>query len=278
MCSGSGYKWVGENFPSVDWLEEATLHYSICYTAEYANDVSLVKEWMDLGVRLMQEKYELTQIRRYYGSRVHVNVLLVPDPRGGVSTGHTWYAGHFDWHGTGHNLVAAYIPYLTPSHPDWSENSTWGGLRLPPAGYHAKTLVHEFTHAIQSGLWSETSSEAQWVSEGLAEYEGMFNTTNYNRTEGFNSLVRRVFEQGDITCCETLSGEASISTSDVYFSGALIMKYLADTYGEDIHVRLVKLYRTFIDGLVHELTESGTTLSDMYQDLRTWLRRHYAAL
>ena len=231
MCSGLDYEWVGEHFPEVEWLEEATPLYSICYTAAYAGDVPLVRRWIDHGVRLMQERYGLSEIRRYYGRRVHVNLLLVPHPRGDVETWHTWFAGYYGYETQG-PLVAAYIPYLTPSHSDWSESTAWGGLQLPPGDYHAKTLVHEFTHAIQAGLWRESASEADWVREGLAEYEGIFNTTSHNRTVGFDSLVRRVYEEGIITCCETLSGTESISTTDVYYTGPLILKYLADTYGE----------------------------------------------
>ena len=40
----------------------------------------------------------------------------------------------------------------------------------------------------------------------------------------------------------------------------------------------VKLYKTFTTGLVYELEQEGTTLSEMHQDLRSWLQDRYAAL
>ena len=113
---------------------------------------------------------------------------------------------------------------------------------------------------------------------GQGQYEAVFNTTIYNQTEGFAALVKHVYEYGDITCCEALSDQPSISTTDTYMSGALILKYLADTYGEGIHTRLLKSPKPFSVALAAELEQGGFTLAEMHQGLINWLRDLYNAL
>ncbi|MYF64449.1 MAG: hypothetical protein F4185_00150 [Chloroflexi bacterium] len=85
----------------------------------------------------------------------------------------------------------------------------------------------------------------------MPEYEGMFNSTEYNRTEGFRSLVRYVHDQipDRLYCCQALEGTTprwessttpTFGSTSFYFGGSLILKYLADAFGEDIHVRLMR--------------------------------------
>ena len=71
------------------------------------------------------------------------------------------------------------------------------------------------------------------------------------------------------------SDTPSLTTSDVYFGGALIMKYLADRFGEDIHNRLVRhTHPTFDEAMAAEFEASGTTATEVFEDLQTWLREH----
>ena len=74
-------------------------------------------------------------------------------------------------------------------------------------------------------------------------------------------------------CCQTLAGELpALSTTDAYFGGSLILKYLADTFGEDLHVRLVRhTHPTFIEALNAEFEAAGTTVPEVFQGLRAWL-------
>ena len=97
-------------------------------------------------------------------------------------------------------------------------------MRLPPDDYHAKNLVHEFSHAAQHSIWESQRPVPSWVSEGLAEYEGMFNASEYNRTGGFNSLVSYVHDQipDRLFCCRTTeSSLPTFGTTDVYFGGGI---------------------------------------------------------
>jgi len=270
---------------SVQWLEAAREHYSICYIDRYSADVPFAEEWMDHAVQLMQDKYGVTDLF-VEGLPLNVNVALLPAPNDDASVSTTRF--RCCW-GYGESVGGAYqragwygfIPYLTPSHSAWDASRTWGGMRLPPDDYHAKNIVHEFTHAIQYSFFGTTFPwpVPQWVFEGMAEYEGMFNATEYNRTDGFDSLVRYGHRYIDrFECCGSPS-TPTLGTSDIYFGGALIMKYLADTFGEDMHVRFVRhQYSSFDEALAAEIEEGGSTVQETYDGLLAWLRQRYASL
>ena len=95
---------------------------------------------------------------------------------------------------------------------------------------------------------------------------------------GFDSLVRYVHDRipDRIFLAKSLgSDQLSLTTSDVYFGGALILKYLADKFGEDIHRRLVRhTHSTFDEAMAAEFEASGTTASEVFEDLQAWLKQH----
>lgn len=270
-----------ENTQAV-WLESAKEQYSVCYTEEYAADVPFVEKWLDHSLLLMQDKYGIETLS-LDGLPMTVNVMLVPAPNAQASESRT---GFYCCWGYGRTVGDQYqregwysfIPYLAPSHSAWDASTTWGGMQLPPADYHAKNLVHEFTHAIQRSAWGDGTTIPRWVSEGLAEYEGMFNATDYNRTGGFASLVRYVYGRRSLLeCCS--GNPPTISTQDIYFGGALIMKYLADTFGEDIHVRLVRHRHPSLEAaFAAEVEAGGSTMWETYDNLLAWLGERHNSL
>ena len=270
---------IGTGYDHIDWLEADHGQYSICYTTEYEEDVAFVERWIDHAESLMRDKYRVAKfVRPLAQTPFHLYVVLLPEPNADADTGTTRFQCCYDASGAYTSSGAfARIPYLTPSHPEWTTRPTWGGMQLPAADYHAKNLVHEVTHAgqhsIYGGPWPRQIPA--WVSEGLAEYEGMFNATEHNRTVGFATLVRYVRDTipDRVFYGQTLaSGDLTLSTSDVYFGGSLILKYLAETFGEDLHVRLVRhAHPTFIEALAAEFAAAGTTVLEVFQGLRAWL-------
>jgi len=252
----------------IDWLESAYGSYSICYTERYAGDVAFAKRWIDHAQNLMSVKYGAD----LQDAGVHLNVMLLPEPDENADTGTTRFQCCYSGF--------ARIPYLTPSHPDWSAHSRWGVLRLPPDDFHAKNLVHEFTHAGQYVLGVFRRPVPTWVYEGLAEYEGMFHATEHNRTVGFDSLIRYARESipDQVFLAGPFGGDRfSLTTSDVYFGGNVIMTYLADRFGEDMHSRLVRhTYASFDEALWAEFEAAGTTTPQVFADLQAWLAEHPA--
>ena len=107
----------------------------------------------------------------------------------------------------------------------------------------------------------------------------MFNATEHNRTVGFSSLIRYVHDRipDRILLATSVGSDAqSITTSDEYFGGNLIIKYLADRFGADIHLRLVDhTYPTFNEAMDAEYRAAGTTVAEVFKDLQEWITQHY---
>ena len=263
----------------VSWLEATYPRYSICYTAEYASDIEFVKRWVDHAQEWMHSKYDVAQWRNGQGQELDLNIMLLPGPNDDADTGLTRFkccynaSGELDSSGG-----IAQIPYLTPSHRDWDAYPRWGTLGFPPDDFHAKNLVHEITHVGQRAILGRSMGLfPTWVIEGLAEYEGMFNSTEHNRNVGLDALVRYVHDEiPDSIFLESSTGRdtPSLTTSDEYFGGSLIMKYLADRFGEEIHNRLVRhTHSTFDAALEAEFEAAGTSATQVFKDLQEWLTR-----
>ena len=307
--------------PTIAWLEAPYEHFSICYTAAYASDVSWVASWLSYAHGHLSQKYGITELRTarywpkgppggesagYYGgdhsARMHVSVMLLPvsdawatAQPGGSTTRFMLGAGVYEGVDYGPSEGAtryAYIPYVTPSSPDWgdAESSVYGVLQSPFYQHHIKNFMHEYTHAVQETIWSGEPEGRKtqwsnpvpwWVSEGLAEYEGGANTTDYHRTDGYVNLIQHVVEaiSHRIFCCETLTGDATITTTDAYFGGRLILHWLAAALGEDVHTRLVRhQHDTFTAALTAELAAAGMAVEEAWAALRAWAQEEYARL
>ena len=269
---------IGSEYSHIDWLETVHEQYSICYTAEYEEDVAFVERWVEHAWQLMLDKYGVARFADPRDNRaLHLFVVLIPAPNAHADTGTTRFMCCYDASGAYTSGRFARIPYLTPSHPEWKRRPTWGALQFPSDGYHIKNIIHEVTHAgqysIYGGKWPPPVP--RWVSEGLAEYEGMFNASKENLDHADSALMRYVREQipDRIFCCQTLAADLPLlSTSDVYFGGSLILKYLADRFGEDIHNLLVRhTYPTFPEALTAELETARITMPEAFQGLQSWL-------
>ena len=209
---------------SIDWLEAPYAEFSICYTAAYADDVPWVASWLTYIDRHLSWKYgteELRTVREqvpglaYFGgangAKMHVNVMLLPAPDANANYGLTRFmigwgtpAAHAMYGPISGATRYAFIPYVTPGAPGWANSSRWGVLQVPPGDFHAKNLMHEYTHAVQHTIlhgepaWYVSTwppPVPQWMSEGLAEYEGQAHTTPHQQTAAYQNLIRYVVEQ-----------------------------------------------------------------------------------
>ena len=138
--------------------------------------------------------------------------------------------------------------------------------------YHPHYVMHEMSHVVQFGF-PENSRPPSWIIEGLAEYDGFFYTTEYNRTTAIDSLIRYVhqYDREKMICCRTLDGQSEITTSSVYAGGAAIMLFLAERFGEGIHVELLT---TPLGDL---LEQRGMTLEETFAELQAWFEQQVQA-
>ena len=237
------------------WLLEDNGQYTIYYVQEYEQDVEFVRTWLDQAERLMLDKYG---IRRH---GYDISVYLPPAPTQYTNRGLA-------------TLVccsqnAGEIHYMTPSSPEYG-NGPLGGLRLDADDYHAKTLIHEYITVGHTRVSANKTrgfkyySAPSWFHQGLEEYDGMFHSTESNKVTGYKNLI----DYADRNLRDTFYSFGSTSS---YFGGLLLMQFLADQYGEEIHADLLKSEQpTFDLALDEELEERDRTVSEAYDDFERW--------
>ena len=113
---------------TVEWLEATYPRYSICYTAEYGEDVEFVKHWIDHAQGWMADKYAVTDWLSGGGQPLELYVVLLPASNEDADTGTTGFkccyneSGELDSAGKIGQIV-----YLTPSHSAWNARIQHGG-------------------------------------------------------------------------------------------------------------------------------------------------------
>ena len=249
----------------LNWASVTYQLYTICYDERYIDDVAIVKEWIDAALALGRQKYGVAR-PTYRGRRLRTTVFMPPVPAKFTRQGRL--AVRFD--DRDGSVVRAELYYLTPS--VW-RGDRLGRLQIPVADYHPHYVMHEMAHVVQYSF-PRDSKPPSWIIEGLAEYEGFFHTTEYNRTTAIDSLIRYVhkYDREKILCCLTLDAQPGIATSSIYAGGALIMLFLAERFGEGIHAEL------FTAPLAEVLEQRGTTVAETYRELRAWFEQRVQAL
>lgn len=254
------------------WLEARSTNYTIFYQSGFERDVEFARVWMDRAEQLMRSKYGVS------AGRYALALYLHPAPATGAGVG-TATLNCCTQQSDGR--LAGSIQYLTPSAPAWQTTQATTSLGLPfDENYHAKVLLHEYITlghlAVQatrqgSGGWVYyNSSTPSWFTQGLQEFDGIFNTTESNRTTTYARLVE--WGQGNrakFVCCSTLSSELSIRITDEYNGGALLVAFLAAQFGEDVHARLLRNpAATFNEALLAETKPYD--LGQLFARFRDW--------
>jgi hypothetical protein len=240
------------------WIEASHPTYTIFYERGYEADRDFAQTWLDRADSLMRAKYRITDTGRY----VSFYLYTVPNAHADVGLAQIETT----------NDVST-IHYLAPSAPAWKATTKTTSLRLPyDENFHAKVIISEYiplahraVQATRPGGWRYYDAPS-WVSQGLQEYDGFFHTTEFNRTTAFERM--RVFGRNNLTkfsCCR----DGLPQITDTYNGGALFMAYLAERFGEGIHVRLLlNTQPTFAAALESETHADVTTL---FGDFQRWL-------
>lgn len=275
----------------------------MCYTQEYSDDFTRVSHWLADIEDWLHAKYEVDGFYVYDAQNKQVvpgnlNFVLVPTSDANAGVGSTRLMCCFEEDTGNRNNSSgtiAWIPYLTPTSTDWRRGRDGRILcvgrgcsnRTDPNQIHIKNLMHEALHAVQHSIaaelprtaWGE-ASVYPWFEEGLAEFEGMFNTTHSNRTRGFRNLLRANERTGtnrpkeEIFLSTWMDYSQSIRVTSVYAGGNALMKFLADKFGEDIHREL--LYSTEPDSLLaNKYDEAGGVLV-VFAEFRAWVEQQRA--
>ena len=229
---------VSSQDPSLNqyyWVPIVGQFYTLCYTRGLEDDANQVRRWVDDSYQLGRVKYGITTPTNRERGTLRTTVFLPPEPTSYTGRGRVV---NFCCWGSEEGYDSE-MHYLSPA--AWGD-PPYGGLRYPSGeDYHAHYVMHEMVNLLHYSL-EEQNRLTSWIREGLAEYDGYFHSTEWNRTVGIDRLFEYVNrrKRGDIHCCLTLSGELSIGSSDIYYGSAVIMVYLAEHFGEEIHVELFK--------------------------------------
>jgi hypothetical protein len=244
---------------ATDWIRAQHPTYTIFYEHGYEADRDFTAIWMDRTESLMQSKYGVTDT----GRQVSFYLYTIPNPRADV--------GHAQIDTTGN---VSTIHYLAPSAPTWKTTTKTTSLGLPyDQNFHAKVIISEYiplahraVQATRTGGWRYYDAPS-WVSQGLQEYDGFFHSTEFNRTTAFAKM--REFGSANLenfSCCDNDLPQIA----DTYNGGALVMAYLAERFGEDVHVRLLRSTQpTFALALKQQT--GVVDVESLFGDFRHWL-------
>ena len=284
----------------IDWIEKAYPNYSVCYTQEYSRDFATVSHWLKDIEDWLYAKYEVDGFYVYDASDKRVvpgnlNFVLIPVSDANAGVGTTRLMCCFEENTGRRNNSSgtiAWIPYLTPSSTDWPRRRT-GRISCvgrgcsnytDPNQIHMKNLMHETLHAVQHSIAVELprtdrgeASVYPWFEEGLAEFEGMFNTTYSNRTRGFRNLLRKNERTGtnrpeeEIFLSTWMDYSQSIRVTRLYTGGNVLMKFLADRFGEDIHREL--LYSINPDAVLASKYDEAGGVIKVFAEFKAWVEQ-----
>ena len=244
-----------ENITQQHWLKAKGTQYTIYYVSDYEQDVEFVRIWLEQTEYLMLDKYGV----RRHGYDMLVYLHPAPTENANLGLARLFCCSQNQ----------AQLHYLTPSAPAYGEGPL-GTLGLPANDYRAKSLVHGYIMVGHQRISANKPrgfgyyDTPKWFYEGLQEYDGMFHSTEVNRTIGY----KRLLDHADKKLRDTFY---SFGSTDKYFGGPLLMKFMSDQFGAGIHVDLLKNKQlTFEEALAEELKSHGRTVSEAFDDFQRW--------
>jgi len=244
-----------------------TEHYTIAAREKAEADVAFARRWLDAAEALMATKYHVAP-ERY---RISVNLLYQPE--NDIDATQSGQNRCCSTDEQGRRMGTIFL--LGPSATIWKERQLVSSLGLPKDGedYHAKVLMSEYIpighYAVQDGRpaggWRYYSAP-QWFVQGLQEYDGIYHTTETNRTRTADALMnwaRRNAEK--FACCTN-----GVELVDAYNGGAAFMAFLAVEFGESVHERLLRNSGATFDVALASETKPYSQL-ELLGRFRSWV-------
>jgi hypothetical protein len=248
------------------WIELRRPHFTIFYQAGFEKDAGLTRTWLDQAERLMKTKY---------GSKpdhYRISIYLFPAPAGDIDVNQSGQVRCCTRASDG--LKTGTIKMLALSAPVWKTAELRSSLGLLKSGedYYAKVLMSEYIpighYATQDGRagggWDYYSAP-EWFVQGLQEYDGIFHTTDNNRT----ATARRLFDWAKRNAAKFSCCSPELRIDEPYNGGAAFMAFLADEFGEGIHARILRSNAaTFAEALAGETKPYGT--AELFARFEKW--------
>ena len=200
-------------------LQIAGNEFIVCYIDGYKADAEITRDIVNEARAKFVVKYGRP-------ARMSLQIKLYDEPTDSVRRGRTYYDG-------------SAIHFLTPSSPSADSCCSQLGLRFNETDYHRSTITHEYFHAFHDALNVVASWRwGGWFREGIAHHEGVTAMTQ-DRWRSVAEMAEIVYRDRTISCGQSFDGAEQIVVTEVYWGGALLMRFLGDTFGEDVDRRLL---------------------------------------
>ena len=238
-------------------LEVAGDGYTVCHVDGYADDAEFVRGVLDAAATRLS--------RRFRPTTTPVDIYLFPEP--GTVHGISIRPGVALAYG-GPRHVAIYL--MARSAPAMQGACCNGlGLRFTDPAYQRTVLVHELSTAFVHHYPGYTKW-AGWFVQGLEQYEGLEAAGTL-----WQLVAERVWRDNSVACGRNASGTDQLLVSERYWAGALLLRYLADRFGEDSHVRILESHRGTLAGAIADEQPPGESPCELFDDWRAWMRDRY---
>ena len=227
--------------------------YTVCYVEGYRADAEFVRGVLNSASMRFRA--------RYGPSSTPVEIKLYAEPGGRVrGPGHAVAVG-------GPSRLTIHI--LARSAPAM-QNACCTVLGFPHQSdeYQVTVHTHEYSTAFQhhfSGFYSKPS----WFHQGLQQYEGFFAVGS---PEVWRLAAEKTYNDNSVSCGQGLMGE-QLAITDHYTAGAIYLRYLADRFGEQIHIDMIRDGRANASQILADLT--GETPCETFDHFRNWMYEQY---
>ena len=235
------------------WVVFMEGRYTLCYNAGYVEDSSLAQRWIHNAFDIGVTKYGVAPPVHRRGHDLTITIFLTPVPTSGASSSRATVTCCSD-------SVSLEIHIMSPSSPHY--------------GRSEDDFIKVLTHEMMNTLHYESSEAPNirpplWIREGLAEYEGYYNTTPGNEAK-VDWLLEYVYEnkRSDIIYGRSLDSTSfSLQSLDRYYGSTVMMWFLAEHFGEGIH------YELFQRPLTELLASYRIDVLSAFEWLSYWMDR-----
>ena len=233
-------------------LQIAGNEFIVCYIDGYKADAEITRDIVNEARAKFVVKYGRP-------ARMSLQIKLYDEPTDSVRRGRTYYDG-------------SAIHFLTPSSPSADSCCSQLGLRFNETDYHRSTITHEYFHAFHDALNVVASWRwGGWFREGIAHHEGVTAMTQ----DRWRSVAEIVYRDRTISCGQSFDGAEQIVVTEVYWGGALLMRFLGDTFGEDVDRRLLLSSRMDVAHAITDELPAGQTPCGLFDEFRAWMAAEF---
>ena len=142
------------------------------------------------------------------------------------------------------------------------------GFHYQSDEYYVTVLTHEYSTGFQDDF-PGFYSKPRWFYDGLEQYEGFVAVGSPNV---WRLAAEKTYNDNAISCGQGLRGE-EVAITEPYAAGATYFRFLADRFGEPIHIDMLRDSRANASQILADL--SGESPCETFDHFRNWMYENY---